>query len=123
MRSRRRLCIEWTLADASVARPTRSAGRVRKGTEGLAGIRVPLAIGSRATECSRMTTDFQSRNPDNPVFPPELAQQLEAGQDVASSALHGEAHPGRGAHALGRRTVRGGADACQRPPIGSPVPF
>ena len=28
--------------------------------------------------------DFQSRNPDNPAFPPELAQQLEAGRDVAS---------------------------------------
>ena len=29
-------------------------------------------------------TDFQSPNPDNPAFPPELAQQLEAGKDVAS---------------------------------------
>ena len=28
--------------------------------------------------------DFQSRNPDNPVFPPELAQQLAAGRDIAS---------------------------------------
>jgi signal transduction histidine kinase len=27
---------------------------------------------------------FQSRNPDNPAFPPELAQQLAAGKDVAS---------------------------------------
>jgi signal transduction histidine kinase len=27
---------------------------------------------------------FQSRNPDNPTFPPELAQQLVAGKDVAS---------------------------------------
>ena len=29
-------------------------------------------------------TNFQSANPDNPVFPAELAQQLEAGSDVAS---------------------------------------
>jgi signal transduction histidine kinase len=29
-------------------------------------------------------TNLQSRNPDNPAFPPELAQQLEAGTDVAS---------------------------------------
>jgi len=28
--------------------------------------------------------DFQSSNPDNPVFPPELAQQLVAGRDIAS---------------------------------------
>ena len=28
--------------------------------------------------------NFQSRNPDNPVFPPQLAQQLAAGRDVAS---------------------------------------
>jgi signal transduction histidine kinase len=28
--------------------------------------------------------NLQSRNPDNPAFPPELAQQLEAGTDVAS---------------------------------------
>ena len=28
--------------------------------------------------------DFQSRNPDNPVFPPELAEQLAAGRDIAS---------------------------------------
>ena len=27
---------------------------------------------------------FESRNPDNPAFPPELAQQLAAGNDVAS---------------------------------------
>jgi signal transduction histidine kinase len=29
-------------------------------------------------------TNLQSRNPDNPAFPSELAQQLEAGTDVAS---------------------------------------
>jgi len=28
--------------------------------------------------------DFQSRNLDNPTFPPELAQQLKAGKDIAS---------------------------------------
>ena len=28
--------------------------------------------------------DFQSRNPDSPAFPPELAQQLSAGNDVAA---------------------------------------
>ena len=28
--------------------------------------------------------DFQSRNPDNPVLPPELAEQLAAGRDIAS---------------------------------------
>ncbi len=29
-------------------------------------------------------TDLQSRNPDSPAFPPELAQQLRAGNDIAT---------------------------------------
>ena len=35
-------------------------------------------------------TDFQSRNPDSPTFPPELAQQLRAGNDVAAYRSAGQ---------------------------------
>jgi len=35
-------------------------------------------------------TDFQSRNPDSPTFPPELAQQLRAGNDVATYRSAGQ---------------------------------